>query len=106
MAEMMDTGFGGTGGAGAGWLEYLRRFAGSKGGMGQGIGAAVGSENSESIGQMYDQLMKPPVTRPMAAPPTMALQPAAPINFAPGSPGGIDQKTVQLLMQLLKQRGV
>jgi hypothetical protein len=96
MAEM-------PGGTGGGWTEYLSRFMKNRGGTGERIGAAVGGDNSEVIGQMYDQLMTPPGVPPTIAPPTMPFQQAAPIQF--GQAGGNDPKMMAMLMQLLKQRG-
>jgi hypothetical protein len=89
------------GGSGAGWMEYLKRFAGSQGGMGERVGAAVGSDNAASIGQMYDQLMTPPASQPLLAPPTLPAQPAQAIQFGPA--GGMDPQMMAMLMRVLKQ---
>lgn len=88
---------------GSGWMEYLSRFMKGTGGTGQRIGAAVGSDNSETIGQMYDAFMTPPGAPPMLAPPTMPFHQAAPIQFNMGGSGGMNPQMVAMLMQILGQ---
>jgi|SRR6266850_1327534 len=88
---------------GAGWMDWLSRFAKGSGGTGQRIGAAVGGENSETYGQLYDQLMTPPGAPPLLDAPKMPFSPAAPIQF--GQMGGGNAQLLAMLAKILGQGG-